>query len=298
MWGMSCSAASTNRHSLPDHLSLIPIQPFHPRPFHATAAVGVLFALAPFEEIKRLRERLEAADAYTISHTKRSQVQRPARRHVIRRLICRPAFRQRARRRSDRQKATGKRAGLDCARMVDGRQRPMERRPGDHRDDHAIFIPIGLTASASYDDHITGGPGAFGMADIDSPIIPTEMSPASSSNVTPNMDLPTPNPANDNGPGPDAFSASGLTFNADGSINFGPVDEAGAYNAGFGSDAGLASASNAGTGPGTGASSFGQTFPTSIRSPSFMFSAGSSVDPVNEHTRTRPPRRGRGRAGN
>ncbi|GAB1520443.1 hypothetical protein RhiTH_003518 [Rhizoctonia solani] len=140
------------------------------------------------------------------------------------------------------------------------------------------------------------------MADIDSPIIPTEMSPTPSSNVTPNMDLPTPNPANDNGPGPDAFSASGLTFNADGSINFGLMDEAGAYNAGFGSDAGLAAASGAGTGPGpgpgTGASPFGQTFPTSIRSPSFMFSAGSRVDPVNDHTRTRPPRRGRGRAGN
>ncbi|KAF8685200.1 Fungal specific transcription factor domain [Rhizoctonia solani] len=159
-------------------------------------------------------------------------------------------------------------------------------------------IPIGLTASASYDDHITGGPGAPGMADIDSPIIPTEMSPTPSSNVTPNMNMPTPNPANDSGPGPDAFSASGLTFNADGSINFGLVDEAGAYNAGFGSDPGLASASGAGTGPGTGARPFGQTFPTSIHSPSFMFSAGSRVDPVNDHTRTRPPRRGRGRAGN
>ncbi|KAF8716007.1 Fungal specific transcription factor domain, partial [Rhizoctonia solani] len=144
-------------------------------------------------------------------------------------------------------------------------------------------IPIGLTASASYDDHITRGPGAPGMADIGSPIIPTEMSPTSSSNVTPNMNMPTPNPANDNRPGPDAFSASGLTFNADGSINFGLVDEAGAYNAGFGSDAGLATASGAGTGPGTGSSSFGQTFPTSIRSPSFMFSAGSRVDPVNDH---------------
>ncbi|KAF8752093.1 hypothetical protein RHS01_07772 [Rhizoctonia solani] len=126
-------------------------------------------------------------------------------------------------------------------------------------------------ASTSYDDHITGGPGAPGMADIDSPIIPTEI-------------------------------ASGLTFNADGSINFGLMDEAGAYNAGFGSDAGLAAASGAGTGPGpgpgTGARPFGQTFPTSIRSPSFMFGAGSRVDPVNDHTRTRPPRRGRGRAGN
>ncbi|GAB1520423.1 hypothetical protein RhiTH_003498 [Rhizoctonia solani] len=97
-------------------------------------------------------------------------------------------------------------------------------------------IPIGLTASASYDDHITGGPGAFGMADIGAPIIPTEMSPTSSSNVTPNMNLPTPKPANDSGSGQDAFSASGLTFNADGSINFGLMDEGGAYNARFGLD--------------------------------------------------------------
>ncbi|CEL58981.1 hypothetical protein RSOLAG1IB_08979 [Rhizoctonia solani AG-1 IB] len=36
-------------------------------------------------------------------------------------------------------------------------------------------IPIGLTASASYDDHITGGPGAPGLADLNSPIIPAEI---------------------------------------------------------------------------------------------------------------------------
>ncbi|QRW25778.1 hypothetical protein RhiXN_10855 [Rhizoctonia solani] len=224
-------AAVTNRHSLPDHLSLISIQPFHPRPFHATTAVGVLFALAPcpspdidkVEEIERLRERLEAADAYTISHTKRSQVQRPARRHVIRRLICRPVL-----------IVLAWRMGSNARWSEDWAITGMIMR---------YCIPIGLTASASYDDHITGGPGAPGMADIGSPIIPTEMSPTSSSNVTPNMDLPTPNPANDNRPGPDAFSASGLTFNGDGSINFGLVDEAGAYNAGFGLDPASASGS-------------------------------------------------------
>ncbi|KAF8667465.1 hypothetical protein RHS04_09313 [Rhizoctonia solani] len=196
MWRMSCSAAVTNRHSLPDHLSLIPIQPFHPRPFHATTAVGVLFALAP----------CPSPDIDVGSGP------------VVGSVLIVLAWRM----------------GSNARWSEDWAITGMIMR---------YCIPIGLTASASYDDHITGGPGAPGMADIGSPIIPTEMSPTSSSNVTPNMDLPTPNPANDNRPGPDAFSASGLTFNADGSINFGLVDEAGAYNAGFGLDPASASGS-------------------------------------------------------
>ncbi|KAJ1300998.1 hypothetical protein OPQ81_003421 [Rhizoctonia solani] len=140
-------------------------------------------------------------------------------------------------------------------------------------------IPIGLTASASYDDHITGGPGAPGMADIDSPIITSEMSPTGrafssdspSTNVTPNMSVPTPNPSSDTSQ--DAFTASGLSFNSDGSINFGLGDESGAYNAGFGG------------GPG----------PFTPQTPG-AFAQPEVTEPDN--TRPQPPRRGRGRAGN
>ncbi|EUC59522.1 fungal specific transcription factor domain protein [Rhizoctonia solani AG-3 Rhs1AP] len=147
-------------------------------------------------------------------------------------------------------------------------------------------IPIGLTASASYDDHITGGPGAPGMADLDSPIITADMSPnvraTSSANVTPNMGIPTPNPANDTSP--DAFSVSGLTFNPDGTIHFGLEDQAGAYNAGYG----------AGPFPQT-PGSFAQP---SVHSPSFLFNSMAPEVPEPSHTRPQPPRRGRGRAGN
>ncbi|KAG8751583.1 hypothetical protein FRC11_009246, partial [Ceratobasidium sp. 423] len=158
-------------------------------------------------------------------------------------------------------------------------------------------IPIGLTASASYDDHITGGPGAPGMADLNSPIITADMSPSgrgfssdsSSTNVTPNIRIPTPNPAND--PGPDAFTASGLTFNSDGSINFGLADEGGAYNAGFG--AGPSPFTPQTPGP------FAQQGPPpSVHSPSFLFNSGAPEVPESDNTRPRPPRRGRGRAGN
>ncbi|CAE6429376.1 unnamed protein product [Rhizoctonia solani] len=150
-------------------------------------------------------------------------------------------------------------------------------------------IPIGLTASASYDDHITGGPGAPGMADIDSPIITAEMSPngrafnsdTSSTNVTPNIGIPTPTPAND--PAPDAFNASGLSFNTDGTINFGLTDQGGAYNAGFG---------------GGGSFTPGSFAQPSVQSPSFMFGSGAPEVPEADHTRPQPPRRGRGRAGN
>ncbi|CAE6444500.1 unnamed protein product [Rhizoctonia solani] len=153
-------------------------------------------------------------------------------------------------------------------------------------------IPIGLTASASYDDHITGGPGAPGMADLDSPIITAEMSPnsrafnsdSSSSNVTPNIGIPTPNPSSDTGP--DAFSASGLTFNADGTINFGLEDQGGAYNAGYGA------------GPFTPGSFAQPGSLPSVHSPSFLFNSGAPEVPGSDHTRPRPPRRGRGRAGN
>ncbi|QRW25763.1 hypothetical protein RhiXN_10840 [Rhizoctonia solani] len=289
---MSCSAAVTNRHSLPDHLSLIPIQPFHTRPFHATAAVGVLFALAPcpssdidkVEEIKRLRERLKAADAHIIYPTR--GVLKPSNpldhisvgdKHADLCLANAPDDAWIARRLIESVPVL----------IVLARRMGAKARWSEGRAITGIIVQLGF-------DDLCLGPGAFGMTEIDSPIIPTEMLPVPLSNVTPNMNLPTPNPANDSGSGPDAFSASGLTFNADGSINLGLADEGGAYNAGFGSDPG----SGSGSGLGKGASSSGQTFPRSIRSPSFMFSAGSSVDPVNEHTRTRPPRRGRGRAGN
>ncbi|CAE7122601.1 unnamed protein product [Rhizoctonia solani] len=156
-------------------------------------------------------------------------------------------------------------------------------------------IPIGLTASASYDDHITGGPGAPGMADLASPIITAELSPSGrafnsdspSANVTPTIGVPTPNPANDGGL--DGFSASGLTFNADGTINFGLADEGGAYNAGFGGGP---------FAPQTPSSFVQPNPPPSVHSPSFLFNSSAPEAPEPDHTRPQPPRRGRGRAGN
>lgn len=129
------------------------------------------------------------------------------------------------------------------------------------------------------------------MADIDSPIITAELSPSGrafntdspSANVTPTIGVPTPNPAND--PGSDGFSASGLTFNADGTINFGLADEGGAYNAGFGGGAFAPQT------PG----SFVQP---SVHSPSFLFNSGAPEVPQPDNTQHQPPRRGRGRAGN
>ncbi|GAB1520441.1 hypothetical protein RhiTH_003516 [Rhizoctonia solani] len=238
--------------------------------------VGSVFCLGwKVEEIKKLRERLKAAGAYIIYPTR--GVPKPSN----------PL---------DHISVGDKHADLCLANAPDDAW--IARRLIESVQVLVVLAwRMGAKARWSEGRAITGiivRPGAFGMTEIDSPIIPTEMLPVPSSNVTPNMNLPTPNPANDSGSGPDAFSASGLTFNADGSINLGLADEGGAYNAGFGSDPG----SGSGSGLGKGASSSGQTFPRSIRSPSFMFSAGSSVDPVNEHTRTRPPRRGRGRAGN
>ncbi|CAE6443114.1 unnamed protein product [Rhizoctonia solani] len=158
-------------------------------------------------------------------------------------------------------------------------------------------IPIGLTASASYDDHITGGPGAPGMADLNSPIITAEMSPSGrgyssdspSTNVTPNISIPTPNPASD--PGLDAYTASGLTFNVDGTINFGLADEGGAYNAGFGAGPSPFT-------PQTPGPFAPQGPPPSVHSPSFLFNSGAQEVPEPDNTRPQPPRRGRGRAGN
>ncbi|KAF8748065.1 hypothetical protein RHS01_11087 [Rhizoctonia solani] len=232
--------------------------------------VGSVFCLGwKVEEIKKLRERLKAAGAYIIYPTR--GVPKPSN----------PL---------DHISVGDKHADLCLANAPDDAW--IARRLIESVQVLVVLAwRMGAKARWSEGRAITGiivRPGAFGMTEIDSPIIPTEMLPVPSSNVTPNMNLPTPNPANDSGSGPDTFSASGLTFNVGGSINLGLADEGGAYNAGFGSDPG----SGSGSGLGKGASSSGQTFPRSIRSPSFMFSAGSSVDPVNEHTRTRPPRRG------
>lgn len=139
-------------------------------------------------------------------------------------------------------------------------------------------IPIGLTACASFDDHITGGPGAPGIADQDSPNL-AELSPGhtdlgspsiafnTDSSGTPNINLnsdPTsPNIHTEGGSSGGAFRRgdefSGLSFNPDGTIDLGSVG-LGAYNAdvGIGINTSL-TPNTSNSGPGT----FSATTPSS-----------------------------------
>ncbi|CAE6478799.1 unnamed protein product [Rhizoctonia solani] len=312
-----------HRPTFQARLALPPTHAAFPAPalLHAIAAVGALYAPQPgpsldfdsgpivgsvfrpreeIEKIKRLRERLEAAGSSGTYPSRGLGAARPAGpledmsfgdRHAA---LCFAKALDDAR--TGRRLLENVQALIVLAWWMGANARWSEG--------WAITgmimrycIPIGLTASASYDDHITGGPGAPGMADINSPIITADMSPSgrafnsdtSSSNVTPNIGIPTPNPANDSGP--DAFSASGLTFNADGTINFGLADQGGAYNAGFGGGPGPF------TPPTPGAFAQPGTQP-SVHSPSFLFNSGAPEVPESDHTRPQPPRRGRGRAGN
>ncbi|KAF8752097.1 Fungal specific transcription factor domain [Rhizoctonia solani] len=153
------------------------------------------------------------------------------------------------------QKAAGKRAGTDCARMADGFQRSWSEGWAITGMIMRYCIPIGLTASHPTTT-ISRRPGRLGWL----------TSARRSSQPTCHLRR--------------RQTASGLTFKRGREHQPWTGDEAGAYNAGFGSDAGLAAASGAGTGPGpgpgTGASPFGQTF----------------------RHRFVATRRGRGRAGN
>ncbi|KAB5589434.1 Multidrug resistance regulator 1 [Ceratobasidium theobromae] len=152
-------------------------------------------------------------------------------------------------------------------------------------------IPIGLTASASYDDHITGGPGAPGMADLDSPIVTPDVSPGGHGfgPDTPAFSVHTPNPASDEAyVPPEPFR--GL-FNPDGSINL--ADPAFSVDApSFGS--------TRTSGPASATAQFihtaAFTAPPPVTSPSFL--PTPPLPRQDDADRPQPARRGRGRAGN
>ncbi|KAG9084985.1 hypothetical protein FRC06_003787, partial [Ceratobasidium sp. 370] len=156
-------------------------------------------------------------------------------------------------------------------------------------------IPIGLTACASFDDHITGGPGVPGMAGMDSPSIsevsphlssPGVGSPGGSLNASLAQEKAPASGSTDDG----ALNIDELSFNADGSLDFGaPMST---YNADVG----------AGLGSGTGTTPSTSATPEWMKDPSAGKSPVCTPGPVpynpENQPKPRPPRRGRGRAGN
>ncbi|KAG8786879.1 hypothetical protein FRC12_016141 [Ceratobasidium sp. 428] len=187
-------------------------------------------------------------------------------------------------------------------------------------------IPIGLTACASFDDHITGGPGAPGMAGMDSPSI-SEVSPHLSSpgvgspggslnaslaqertkSATGNTSESTPSHT-ENTPG--EFNFDDLRFNADGSLSFeAPMST---YNADVGAGLGPGETPNTGIDatatpewmkdPDASMRAFSHTDmnPSAGKSPSIpsIYTPGPVPYSPEDKPKPQPPRRGRGRAGN
>ncbi|KAG9082895.1 hypothetical protein FS749_006487, partial [Ceratobasidium sp. UAMH 11750] len=163
-------------------------------------------------------------------------------------------------------------------------------------------IPIGLTACASFDDHITGGPGVPGMAGMDSPSVsevsphlssPGVGSPGGSLNASLAQEKATTSGSTDG-----AFNIDELSFNADGSLDFGPPIT---YNA----DVGAGLASGSGATPSTSAtpdwlkdpSAYTEMNPSAGKSPA-MNTPGPVPYSPEDQPKPQPPRRGRGRAGN
>ncbi|QRV98852.1 Fungal specific transcription factor domain [Ceratobasidium sp. AG-Ba] len=167
-------------------------------------------------------------------------------------------------------------------------------------------IPIGLTACASFDDHITGGPGVPGMAGMDSPSI-SEVSPGLSSPGTASLNAL----AQENAPAMPGSGASGsvpsfaadaaaslnldeLSFNPDGTLNFGATGIS--YNAGVGNRGGETSSAGAGL---SAIPDWIKDLDSNANTPkSQMHTSGPVPYNREDQPRPQPPRRGRGRAGN